>query len=524
MKISTLGKILGVLGLVILLSTPITYFFITGSGSLTLLKAIVGFAFIVFFFATNYKNLGQFASGRSTFFLTSSALTAIALLAVLVAINYIAAKKDKTWDLTSKKIFTLAPQTQSTLKGLKEKVTAIGFLEPSNPNYEFVQNLFERYAREAPDKFEYVFKSPRKSPVLAAKYQLKEGQTTIVLTRGEGAKEVHTALSVLSEQELTNALVKINQVGEQRVYFIAGHGEWSLEASAANPEEGATGMAELKKDLMQEGYSPEALTLSGKSEIPKDAAAIVVAGGRNAFLPSEVKLIASYLNEGGRLLFLSEPNAKYGPEMEKLLADYGVKIDPGIIADDKFAVSTPYVIVSIFYADSEITRLLKQMQMNVELPMAQGLTLLKEGTLPGVAAQQVISTSPYAWEESTPDDNPQRSPGERQGQIPVVASVTRKSESTAKRFDETRIVVFGGSEILIDANWGHEANRNLVLNALGWATNEVNKITIRPPDRDVSTLDLTKATVERIRFVATDLLPLTLLGIGLAIWLTRRDK
>ena len=85
-------------------------------------------------------------------------------------------------------------------------------------------------------------------------------------------------------------------------------------------------------------------------------------------------------------------------------------------------------------------------------------------------------------------------------------------------------VVFGDSDILVDPNWGDEPNRNMVMNAFGWATNQVQKITIRPPDRDISTVDLDGPRLGRIRFLATDLIPFSLLGVGLAIWLNRRNK
>jgi hypothetical protein len=62
------------------------------------------------------------------------------------------------------------------------------------------------------------------------------------------------------------------------------------------------------------------------------------------------------------------------------------------------------------------------------------------------------------------------------------------------------------------------------MNAIAWATAQVQKITIRPPDRDISTLDLDPRMMAKIRFVATDLLPLSLLALGLAIWLARRNQ
>jgi ABC-type uncharacterized transport system involved in gliding motility auxiliary subunit len=522
-KAATLGKALGAIGLVLLLSSPYTYFITTGSGLLSAVKAAIGVLLIGFFLATNYAQLGQFASKKSSFFFASTIALAAVLLAALVAVNYIAARKNKTFDLTNKKIYTLAPQTIGTLGGLKEKVKAIGFLQSSNPSYEGLESLFARYHQQAPSKFEYVFKDPHKNPDLAAKYQLKEGQATVVITRGEGDKETHTALNIVSEQELTNALIKINNVGEQKVYFIQGHGEWPLElTSAPGSEEGAS-LSEFKKALQQEGYAPEALNLAGKQEVPRDASLVIIAGAKSKFAAPEVTTLKKYLEEGGRMLFFAEANAEAG--LDKLLAEYGIQIDNGLVADDHFAVGSPYVILSMFYSEHEITRILKEMQMNVEFPTTRGLTVLKEGLASGAHAEPVVLTSPYAWEALHPTENPSPASGEKVGQIAIVAASTRPTASAEKkRFDEARLVVFGDSELLVDVNWGHEPNRNLVMNALAWASTQVNKITIRPPDRDISTLEIDQRLLSKIRFLATDLLPLALLGAGLAIWLSRRNK
>ncbi|MGZ6132483.1 MAG: GldG family protein, partial [Myxococcaceae bacterium] len=118
----TLGKILGALGLVALLSAPYTYFVTTGSPWMAATKAVLGVLLLGAYFATNVGEFGQFASRRSTFYLASTIATVLVVLVALIAVNYVAAKKGKSWDLTTKKIFTLAPQTRSTLASLKEKV------------------------------------------------------------------------------------------------------------------------------------------------------------------------------------------------------------------------------------------------------------------------------------------------------------------------------------------------------------------------------------------------------------------
>ena len=66
MKPATLGKIFGMLGLLLLLTSPLTYFFITDNPWLLGGKALAGLLAIGAFFATNFNNLGQFASRKAS--------------------------------------------------------------------------------------------------------------------------------------------------------------------------------------------------------------------------------------------------------------------------------------------------------------------------------------------------------------------------------------------------------------------------------------------------------------------------
>src|SRR4051794_11786004 len=106
MRTTTIGKILGALGLVALLSSPYTYF-LSGSAWEAGGKALIGLLLLSFFVATHLGRFGEVASRRSSFFFGTSALMGLLALVALVAVNYIAVKKNKTWDLTKNKIFTL---------------------------------------------------------------------------------------------------------------------------------------------------------------------------------------------------------------------------------------------------------------------------------------------------------------------------------------------------------------------------------------------------------------------------------
>jgi ABC-type uncharacterized transport system involved in gliding motility auxiliary subunit len=250
---------------------------------------------------------------------------------------------------------------------------------------------------------------------------------------------------------------------------------------------------------------------------------VVITGARKSITAAEEKALRDYVDQGGRLTVFEEAEADGG--LKSLLAAYGVEVDPGILADDRAAVGNPYILLTNFYSEHELARSLKKLQLIAQLPTARGLTVLHQGLADGVHAEPVLLTSPYAWEVKNPTEEPVRNDGDKAGSIPVVTASTRKiPETTGRRFDEARLVVFGTSQILVDANWGNEANRNLVMNSVAWATNQVSKITIRPPDRDISSLDLDSAMLQRIRFVSTDLLPFSVLGLGLAIWMRRRSQ
>ena len=106
----------------------------------------------------------------------------------LVAVNYVVAKKDKSWDLTTKKIFTLAPQTTHHARLAQGEGAGLRLPRPERPGLRAGGRLLQRYRAEAPDKFEVVFKDPAEGAGPGAEVPAREGQTTLVLTRGEGTR------------------------------------------------------------------------------------------------------------------------------------------------------------------------------------------------------------------------------------------------------------------------------------------------------------------------------------------------
>jgi ABC-type uncharacterized transport system involved in gliding motility auxiliary subunit len=521
----TFGKIAGGLGLLLTLTSFLTLIFVSGSTTVFSVKLGLGLGLLVIWGVTNGSALATWT--RSAFFYSSSAVVSAVFVALLVAVNFIAAKRAPTWDLTRKKIHSLSAQTEATMKELKEPVKLIAFAEEGGP--PILEDLFRRY-RALNENFTWEVKDPRKNPDLTSKYQIRVGQPAAVLVKGEGtAAESHTVLNLarlastqLGEQELTNGLIKLNTVGTQKLYFTQGHGEWPLEPEGQGEEATLASLAAIKRVLQDEGYSPERLNLIERGEVPRDASALVICGARSKFTEPEKKAIADFLEQGGRVVYLAEVGGQ--PDLDAILAKYGVQVDPGLVVDSKINPDNPFIVITPFFSEHEITRPFTKSGANFVFPTVRSLSVLTQGLLDGVSTTVLVTSSPAAWLETTLSENPSLDAGEKSGQLPLAMVATRNTASVAnKRSDEARLVVFGDSELMVGA-FGYDPDRNLVMNAIAWATLQTQKITIRPPDRDISTVDLTPELLSTIRLLSMDVLPLLLIGVGLTIWLTRRAR
>lgn len=515
------GKIAGGVGALLAL-TSVLSLLVSGDPTIFAFKLGVGVVLVVLWAITDRERLTSWA--KTGFFYGSSVGLTLVFIALLVGVNFIVARRGPTWDLTRKKIFTLALQTTETLKALKTPVKAIAFAEDVLP--EGTESLLRRYALEN-DHFTWEARDPRRNPDLVEKFGVRKGQAALVLVEQDerGAFQVVNLARLADprqgEQELTTGLTKLNSVGQQKLYFTSGHGEWPLTPLGASEEEQRSAI-QAKRPLEDEGYLPSELNLIEAGGVPLDASAVVVAGARSTFSPAEIKSVEVYLAKGGRLLFFTEPGAQSG--LEPLLETWGLEFEPGLVADTKMNADQPFVVATPFLGEHEITRPLARQRLNVIFATTRAITLLKQGLLPGVTTSPLVLTTPYAWVETTPTEHPVNDSSERSGTMVLAAAATRPADREPNHLTaETRIAAFGDSELL-SGMFGYEPNRNLVLNAVAWVTQQGQKITIRPPDRDMSTIDLTPQMLSTIRLVAMDVLPTLLIGLGLTVLVVRRAR
>jgi ABC-type uncharacterized transport system involved in gliding motility auxiliary subunit len=516
---------IGATGLLLVFTSPLTLGVMQASQIAFWVKLSLGLVLVGVWAVLNREKIATWA--RTVFFFSSSAIIGLAFIAILVAANFILAKRNQTWDLTTKKLNSLSQQTRDTLANLKEPVKVLVFAADALP--DTIDDLMRKYAAETPN-FSWQRLNPRKEFELVAKYKIREQDLAAVLVKNPGTPQESTSRASLEaladptkgEQELTNALIRLVKVGEQRVYVLEGHGELPLEAVKVPGQTGPLpNLERVRTALASDGYDVATLNLVEKNGVPKDAAALIIAGARSPYTEGEKKLLEQYLEEGGRLLYFAAPEVE--PGLDSVLAKYGVQVDNGMVADPRLEPSQPYFIVTPFFGEHEMVAALRATKMNVIMEAARSLTVLREGTLPEVKATAAVLTTPEAWLETKVDDTPALDPGEKAGQLAVVTVSTRDVTGANTRSPQARVVVFG-SFLVLWKLFALEPNRNLVLNALGWASNQPAKLTIRPPDRDISSLEVDGAMMSNIGLVVMDVFPTLLIAVGLTIWLARRSR
>jgi ABC-type uncharacterized transport system involved in gliding motility auxiliary subunit len=467
-----------------------------------------------------YRSWTERLFGRNLRFGTNVIIGAIAVLGIIAFVEAISVRRSYRFDLTANKRYSLSPQSQQLLASLPQPVKATAFYQDTQAGREAAKDLLDQYAYYG-KQFTYEFIDPDRNPGLAKRYGIAS-YGTIVLESGTKEEKVLSA----DEENLTNALLKVIREGKKVVYFLEGHGERSINASERD------GYAEAKRAIESQNYEVKALSLFTEGKLPDDASILIIAGPRKDLLEPELAEITRFIERGGKVMFLLDPEA--APGLPRYLSNFGIQVVEGVIVDpvSRFfgmEYSTP-VITS--YEEHPITR-------NFEVVSFFPLALAVKTTekMPErVSAQVLAKTSPNSWLERGQDERAGIARGEgrlayhegvdEKGPVPVaaVATVTTPAEGGDKEPRKARIVVFGDSDFASNNYLNLSGNRDLFLNTVSWLAEEENLIAIRPKEGGQFFTPVTADQERLIFWLSLVALPAAVVGAGVATFLWRRQS
>jgi ABC-type uncharacterized transport system involved in gliding motility auxiliary subunit len=502
--------------------------------------AMAGLACTLLYILSQWRDVARSFSGRNARLGSLAAASVVVVLAILVAINYLAKRHNKRWDWTAARQFSLSDQTKKVLHGLERPMRVRVFAKPED---------FGRF-RERLDEYQYESKQvsveyidPDRRPTLAN--QDKVTQMNTVVLEYDGRTERVTSDT---EQALTNGLIKVIQGKQTKLYFVQGHGERSTDDSER------TGYSSIAGLLGSENFATDKLVLAQQRQVPADATVLVIAGPKQDFFPAEIEALKAYLAKAGKVLFLLDPRERAdSPPLTNLVAllkEWGIDVGDDVVINvpgdmqvkDGETVDVT-ALASLPNSDGTFVLAAKYNQH----PIIQGFRVLSAYRMSrsisasasgsgGRTAQALVETTDTSWAETdlkrlTTSGQVAREPakGDKGGPVSIAAAVSAPvadapagDQNPAQDKPETRLAVFGDSDFGSNGLLGFQGNHNLFMNAVNWLAQQENLISIRPRDPQDRRVTLTASQQSWIRLLTIFVIPGLILAAGVQTWWRRR--
>lgn len=471
----------------------------------------------------------------------SLALT-VAVIGILVVVNFLATRFYYTWDLTSNQRFSLSSQTVQILEDLEDRGQAVrvtAVLNNLNVNAQEIERLTDEYRRRG-GTVEFETIDPQLDLVsfqaLASRIEEQPPVSGIVAetgTPGEEGYQHAVAFGSFDEQAFTEAILKATQDAPRVVAFTTGHGEYSLEPDA----EAGRSLVGISEALAGEGATLETLNLAITDTIAADA--VVVAGPERPFQPQEAEALADYVAGGGSVLVLADPEVDTG--LEPLLSPWGLTLNDDFVLDPQRSYLRQVGLTAIVgdgYGFHTITKDLAgpdNDDIPTVLPGARSISVA-ESAPNGGTVTRFLETSDQAWGETdiASLEGANLAPGQDDisGRLAVGVVGESLDDGAEGAEDAGRLVLISSAGLVSDGFFeglgqlsavggASVANGNVVLNAVNWLTLDEELISIRPTEPDDRTMQ-PPGNPWMLIFVTVLLLPGVVAAIGILIWWRRR--
>ena len=303
----------------------------------------------------------------------------LALLGIIISLNFISRYVFQRFDLTTEKRYTLSESTKKLLKSLDEVVYIKVYLQGDfNPNFTRLKNetkeILDEFRAYSNDNLQYEFINPLENPnkdetdklekqlydkgimpeQIVDKSSQKISETfiwpgAIISFKGkesvwqiykrqlnfQAEESINNSVQEL-EYGLTNAIRKNTIIRKPEVLFVEGHSELDTISGG-----------DFMRSLT-EYYHVSLININHKINALKGAAAIVISQPDSLFDEKDKYIIDQYIMHGGKVLWLIDPvyvnrdtlttkgytlGFKNELNLDDILFRYGVRLNSVLIQD-----------------------------------------------------------------------------------------------------------------------------------------------------------------------------------------------
>ena len=455
----------------------------------------------------------EWMKARQTKYAAYATVYILIFFAIVVVINVLADRYDKSYDTTSNKRYSLSEQTLKILRDLKNDVNISYFDRPDG--LQTSKDLLERYqagSRKVHVKYVDIYKNPGLARAAGV-----TRESTAVVEMGPKKEDAKS----FDEQGITGAIIRNLKGGPRTICNVEGSGEHSLD------ESGKGGYSRFKELVAKDNYQTKSVNLLLKAAIPSDCTLITLGGPTGDYLQPAVDAVKSYVEGGGRALIMLDPPLKIGRSevadnalLTALLASWGVTVDKDLILDlnpvGQIMGLGPQVPLVTTYAAHPIVNDLKGTATG--FPLARSLDV-KNGDKTTIEKLFSSSADSFATTNLASAEVAIDAKNDKKGPLAIGAAGSYK---TGKPSGEGRFVVVGNSGFMANSFIAFNGNRDLALNMVNWLSSDEDLISIRPKETEDRRMNLSRAQMSWIRIFSQFGLPLVVIFAGIFMWWRRR--
>ncbi len=470
-----------------------------------------------------------------------AAVYILVFVAILAAVNWLGVQYNETYDATGRKLYSLSDQTHKILDSLDRDVTMLYFDRTSQ--FQAAQDMLRRY-ENASRRVAVEYVDPDEDPVKTEAMNVRTYGMLILNIDG-----VRHEASSLSEQDITNSIIRALKGQENTACVATGHGE------AAGDDMDRNGFANAVSRIEDANYDYQDVSLTAGA-VPEECTVLVVPGPSTAYFDPEIAALRSYVEGGGRALVMlgaalpddrgrrDEPN----PKLVELVGSWGILASNDVVIDQSAIGQlfgggpfTPLVseykyhpiveplenVATLFPRSRSVTAAEEApegwtMDELFESSSASFATnsLVAEGAGFTLGPKSGQTDGPISLAVAATYDVPEAEPGEPAADPDDAAAAEIASSDDPE--PEGRVVVVGSAGFASNFGLSLGGNDDLFLNMLNWLSSDEDLISVRPKDPESTPIEMTSAEMSRIFYGSLLLLPFIIIVTGVWTWWGRR--
>ena len=494
--------VLSIIGIIILFLGWLLEFIIPEAGDLTWVTTIVGIGLLTSSFILDFRHVKKTITSRKGLFGVGTSITLVIFIGILSLANIISSKAFHRFDFTGLSQFTLTSQTQEVLNTLDTSIEIMNFLTPSIDASvsNYTRDFLNEYASYS-EKIVVKEIDLELRPDIARQYNVDQMGAILgaVIFRSDLGQKQVLGPEILSgaEHSFTSAILEVSGQKQKKVYFLTGHGENNIKTDYSNVQEG------LRDNLFQTAE----FDLLTERSIPKEASAIVIAGPKALISDYEISQLKLYLDTGGRVLILLDPDPQ--AELKQLLSEWWLYVMDGFVVDPNSYVA-PNLEIPLISRDRNVFQF-----SELYFPGVAAINPL-EGVPNDVQLGTLVESTPYAWiEKEVPSGNvPEFNPDSETKSSLALGAIVSKGK--------TRLAVIGDSDFATNQHFLNGNNSALFLSTINWLTEDEEIISVDRKVLPVRRLVLSSEEARLLNVSSIGIFPILLLITGIIVWWRRR--